>query len=126
MEWVITIVSRGQNVYKMFAARFYHTLFTILLQYLLPYVSQEASLQWFLQYFSLSTFTIFLHYFPFTNTFFTLIPVSYTSVPVLFLFFLQCTYLGEDWGSGLTFIYSLRFLILFLNLAASHWDYLNY
>ena len=28
MEWVITIVPRGQNVYKMFAARFYN-IFTI-------------------------------------------------------------------------------------------------
>ena len=62
--------------------------------------------------------------------------------PVLFLSFLQCflhgllwkeetyiyiyiyIYTGEDWGSGFTFIYLLRFLILFLSLTAGNWDYL--
>ena len=35
-------------------------------------------------------------------------------------------YTGEDWGSGFTFIYSLRLLILFLSLTAGNWDYLYY
>ena len=61
-------------------------------------------LQWFLQYFSLSAFTIFLHYFPFTNTFFTLIPVSYTVSPFSFYSFYNVSY-KESSEKEETYIY---------------------
>ena len=76
MEWVITIVPRGQCFTKCsqrVSIIFLPYAFKLFLQYPLQYVSQGACLQWFLQYFPLSAFTIFLHYFSFTNTFFTII-----------------------------------------------------
>ena len=64
------------NVYKMFAALFYN-IFTI--RFFLHYFyntfynmfHKARVYNSFLQFFSLSAFTVFLHYFPFTNTFFT-------------------------------------------------------
>ena len=97
-------------------------------------------LQWFSQNFSLSAYAIFLHYFPFTNTFFyfnssllhyvspfsfySFYNVAPTGNPLKRRDIYICTYTGEDWGSGFTFIYALRSLILFLSLTASNWDYL--
>ena len=113
MEWVISIIPRHkmcfnnsftifvQYFYNIFARRVFTTFTTC---------SQGACFP--------IVFTIFLAE-RFSQCFY-----KYSVSP--FYSFLQYTYTGEDGGSGLTFIYSLRFLHYSLSLSASNWDYLYY
>ena len=96
--------------------------FTIFLQYF-----YNIGYNMFARHVFTIAFTIFLaeYFYNVFYKYFNSMFLRYVS-PFSFYSFLQCTYTGEDEGSRLTFIYSLRILILFLSLSASNCDYLYY
>ena len=140
MEWVITIVPRGQMFTKcsqrvsiiFLPYAFYNTFtlpFTICFaRRLFTMVFTIFLAERFYNIFTL--FSFYKYLFHFNSSLSHHVP---RSLFILFTMFPTRNplerrdiyiYTGEDWGSGFTFIYSLRFLILFLSLTAGNWDYL--
>ena len=144
LQYLLQYVSQGAcftMVFTMFLAEHFCNIFTLIsfYKYLLQYVLQgECFTMVFTMFLSEHFYNIFtllsfykylfhfnsslLHYVSrFLFILFTMFP---TRNPLKRRDIYICTYTGEDWGSGFTFIYALRSLILFLNLTAGNWDYL--